>query len=193
LRVRRPAIVLAALAIAAALVVGIVQAGGGTEKTPPFDLRKARQQLAGSPAPLAALHARSSTIERNGTVKRYEAVLRSVKGYPVVVNGWGTWCGPCKLEFPLFQQVATKLGRQVAFLGLNVSDNNGEAVKYLRKRPVPYPSIEDGDTRIVQHLGWLGGLPITVFYNAAGRKFVHQGGYTKQADLVRDIRKYALA
>jgi thiol-disulfide isomerase/thioredoxin len=109
------------------------------------------------------------------------------------VNGWATWCGPCKLEFPIFQRVATRLGKRVAFLGLNVSDNREEAEEFLAERPVPYPSIEDGDTAIAQHVGWVGGLPITIFYDRRGKKFVHQGGYKNERDLLRDIERYALA
>ena len=191
---RRAAWILAAAALVAVLVVGIIQGGGTTGESsdgPPFDLADAKRDLAGAPGPLADLHARSSTIERDGDVDRYEAVLRQLKGYPVVVNGWATWCGPCKLEFPIFQRVAARLGKRVAFLGLNVSDNRQKATEFLNDRPVPYPSLEDPDTRIVQHVGWAGGLPITVFYDRRGRKFVHQGGYTKESDLLRDIERYA--
>jgi cytochrome c biogenesis protein CcmG/thiol:disulfide interchange protein DsbE len=188
---RRLAYALAAVALLGVLVLGITQAGSGTDKTPPFDLAKAQRQLAGSPAPLAALHRDAATLQEGGNVKKYDAMLARLKGYPVVVNLWGTWCGPCKLEFPLFQQVATRFGKRVAFVGVNVTDNNDEARKYLAKRPVPYPSLEDGDARIAQHVGFLGGLPVTVFYDRRGHKFVHQGGYEKIAKLERDIRRYA--
>ena len=188
---RRTAWILAALALVAVLAVGIVQGSGGTEDTPDFDLADAKRSLAGAPGPLAALHARANVIEPDGDVESYEATLRQLKGYPVVVNGWATWCGPCKLEFPIFQQVSTKLGKRVAFLGLNVADNRPKAESFLRERPVPYPSLEDGDTRIAQDLGVAQRLPFTVFYDKDGKRFVHQGGYTKQADLIADIERYA--
>ena len=191
---RRALTVLAALALVGALVLGISQAGGGPEDTsdaPPFDLADAQRRLAGAPPPLAVLHRRSAQLEEGGDVDRYKELLKELKGYPVVVNGWATWCGPCKLEFPIFQRVATRLGKRVAFLGLNVNDSNAEARKWLKKRPVPYPSLEDGDTRIAQHVGWVGGLPITVFYDRNGKKFVHQGGYRDDAQLLADIRRYA--
>lgn len=188
---RRTAWILAAAALVAVLVVGILQGSSATEKTPDFDLTQAKRSLAGAPGPLAALHGRSNVIEPEGDVAAYKAMLRQLRGYPVVVNAWATWCGPCKLEFPIFQQVSTKLGKRVAFFGLNVSDNRKKADAFLRDRPVPYPSLEDGDTRIVQDVGWSGGLPLTIFYDRNGKKFVHQGGYTTQADLIRDIERYA--
>ena len=193
---RRPLYLVAAIALVAVLVVGISQGGGEPEDTgdqPAFDLASAKRSLAGSPAPLAALHDRANTIEAGGDVDRYKSVIAGLKGYPVVVNGWATWCGPCKLEFPIFQRVSARMGKRVAFLGLNVSDNRQRAEDFLKDLPVPYPSIEDGDTNIAQHVGWAGGLPITVFYTPGGKKFVHQGGYTSERDLVRDIERYALA
>lgn len=188
---RRTAWILAAIALVAVVTVGIIQGSGTTEDTPAFDLAEARQSLAGAPGPLAALHRRANAIEPGGDVAVYEATLRQLRGYPVVVNGWATWCGPCKLEFPIFQQVSTKLGKRVAFLGLNVADNRASAEKFLRERPVPYPSLEDADARIAQELGVGQRLPITVFYDKDGKRFIHQGGYTKQADLIRDIERYA--
>jgi cytochrome c biogenesis protein CcmG/thiol:disulfide interchange protein DsbE len=108
-----------------------------------------------------------------------------------VVNAWASWCGPCKLEFPIFQQVSARLGKRVAFLGLNVSDNRQDAEAYLAKTPVPYPHLEDKDSRIVQKAGARGGLPTTIYYDAKGeRAFIHQGGYTDEQDLVDDIERY---
>lgn len=187
---RRAAWILAAAALAAVLVVGIVQGGTETERTPKFDLAEAKRSLAGAPGPLAALHARANVIQPGGDVATYEAMLRQLEGHPVVVNLWAEWCGPCKLEFPIFQQVSTKLGRRVAFLGVNVADSRERAEAFLRKRPVPYPSLEDGDARIAQDLGVGQRLPVTVFYDRDGRRFIHQGGYTTQADLIRDVERY---
>ena len=188
---RRAAWILAAAALVAVLVVGIVQGGTETEKTPEFDLAEAKRSLAGAPGPLAALHARANALEPDADVATYEAMLRQLKGYPVVVNGWAEWCAPCKLEFPIFQQVSTKLGRRVAFFGVNIEDNRERAEAFLRKQPVPYPSLEDGDSRIAQALGVGQNLPVTVFYDREGKRFIHQGGYSRQADLIRDIKRYA--
>jgi thiol-disulfide isomerase/thioredoxin len=107
------------------------------------------------------------------------------------VNAWASWCGPCKLEFPVFQRVSTRLGKEVAFLGLDVADNRGDAAAFLKKVPVPYPHLEDADSRIVQSAGAPGGLPATIFYDERGRRaFIHQGGYTSEADLLEDVERY---
>ena len=190
---RRALWILAAAGLVAVLAIGLTQAGGSASPsdggTAP-SLAGAEKALAGAPAPLAALHERAGTIEP-ATVKTYERQLEDLRGYPVVVNAWASWCGPCKLEFPVFRRVSTRLGKRVAFLGLDVSDNRQDALAFLRKQPVPYPHLEDGDARIMQQAGGAGGLPTTFFYDAKGeRAYIHQGGYTDEADLLRDIERY---
>jgi cytochrome c biogenesis protein CcmG, thiol:disulfide interchange protein DsbE len=190
---RRPLWIVAALALVAVLVVGLVQAGGDSGTSAPqgtFSLADAKRQLQGAPAPLAALHDRANTISA-ADVDKYEAQLRELRGHPVVVNAWAAWCGPCKLEYPIFQRVSTRLGKRVAFLGLDVADNRPAAERFLAKTPVPYPHLSDPDSRIVQAAGARGGLPATIYYDADGKRvFIHQGGYTNERDLTTDIERY---
>jgi cytochrome c biogenesis protein CcmG/thiol:disulfide interchange protein DsbE len=190
---RRPLWILAAIGLVAVLVIGLVQAGGKdaspSASSPTLD--RAQRTLAGAPEPLAALHRAAGEIRPSDT-KAFEAQVRDLRGYPVVVNAWASWCGPCKLEFPFFREASTRLGKEVAFLGLNVSDNREDARAFLAKQPVPYPHLEDGDSRIVQKAGAAGGLPTTIFYDAEGeRAYIHQGGYRDEADLIEDIERYA--
>jgi cytochrome c biogenesis protein CcmG, thiol:disulfide interchange protein DsbE len=191
---RRPLWILGALALVAVLAVGIVQAGGDTPDEqaagPAPTLDRAREQLAGAPAPLAALHEDANVI-RAATVADLERQLEQLKGYPVVVNAWASWCGPCKLEFPIFQRAATRLGKEVAFVGLNVQDNREEAEAFLRSKPVPYPHLEDGEGDLARETGASGGLPATVFYDADGeRASIHQGQYRTEQELLDDIRRH---
>ena len=187
---RRALWILGAAALAAVLVIGVLQAGGEDEQPAAAPATTDLTPLEGAPAPLAALHRAAGQITPADT-ERYQAQLRELRGYPVVVNAWASWCGPCKLEFPFFREAATRLGKKVAFLGLNVSDNRDDAKAFLAKQPVPYPHLEDGDSRIVQRAGAAGGLPATVFYDEDGeRAFIHQGGYRSEQDLLDDIERY---
>ena len=188
---RRTLWILGIAALATVLVIGFSQAGGSDPEPRTTPSAAPASALKGAPAPLAALHESAGEIRPSDT-KRYDAQLRELRGYPVVVNAWASWCGPCKLEFPFFREASTRLGKEVAFLGLNVSDNRQDALAFLKKEPVPYPHLEDGDARIVQKTGAAGGLPTTVFYDAKGKRaFIHQGGYTSERDLLRDIERYA--
>ena len=187
---RRALWILGAVALVIVLVIGVSQSGGGEAEPASTTAAVDTAALEGAPPPLAALHEEAGTIKPANT-KSYEAQLRELRGYPVVVNAWASWCGPCKLEFPFFRDAGTRRGKEVAFLGLNVSDNREDAMAFLDKQPVPYPHLEDGDARIVQQTGAAGGLPTTIFYDEQGeRAFIHQGGYRSERDLLRDIERY---
>ena len=189
---RRLLIALAAVILAALLVVGLTQAGGNGPPSPPqkrFDLAEARRDLAGAPAPLAALHAQSAQLLDGGR-RAFQRRLARLKGHPVVVNKWASWCRPCRTEFPIFQSQATKEGKRIAFLGVDSRDPSEPAAAFLRDMPLPFPSYTDPDGRIADVLGPTG-FPVTAFYDARGKlAYLHQGGYRSEADLAADLHRY---
>lgn len=88
--------------------------------------------------------------------------LDDFKGDVVVINVWGQWCGPCRSETRELQKVydATK-AKGVAFLGIDVRDNNRQAaVDFVVDRKVTYPSIYDPAMRTMIAFG--GKYPTTV-------------------------------
>lgn len=190
---RRKLIAVAAAAVVVvAVVVGLSQAPKADTDPKPtsFSLAQAQKALTGSPAPLAALHAQSAQLLDGGE----DAVrdrLTALKGTPVVVNKWASWCGPCRAEFPYLQQAGTKYGKRVAFLGLNSGDNDGDASAFLKKFPLPYPSYKDPRERVATALKANTAYPITIFYDASGKQvYLHQGYYPTQAKLDEDLQKY---
>lgn len=115
-----------------------------------------------------------------------------MKGTPVVVNQWASWCGPCRFEFPFFRSQAEKLGGKVAFLGVNTQDSTDDARTFLEANPVPYPSFEDQDGQIARVFRGGRAFPTTAFYNADGELTkTHAGAYATEAKLAQDIREYA--
>jgi cytochrome c biogenesis protein CcmG/thiol:disulfide interchange protein DsbE len=152
---------------------------------------QARAALAGSPAPLAALHRQASQLLAGGTTA-FDARLASLHGHPVVVNAWASWCVPCKQEFPLLQHAAVVHGKRVAFLGVDANDGASDARRFLRSHYVAYPSYADPDEQIAHAIGVRTGIPTTVIYDGDGKSaFVHQGPYRDEAALLADIRRYA--
>jgi cytochrome c biogenesis protein CcmG/thiol:disulfide interchange protein DsbE len=179
---------LLATAVAA---VSVALAGCGGGDAPESTAPDYAEELAGSPKPLAALHDQESELLGGGT-DAFQARLRSLRGYPVVVNKWASWCGPCRAEFPHFQQVAARLGKRIAFLGVDSNDSDSAAREFLAELPVPYPSYLDPDQEIAKLLEAEAGFPATAFYDRRGRLvYTHLGEYATRADLEAEIRRYA--
>jgi cytochrome c biogenesis protein CcmG/thiol:disulfide interchange protein DsbE len=186
---RRLLVPLLAVALIAVLVIGLTQAGsdsGEPATGPRFDLEAAKAKLQGSPAPLAALHEQANQLLDTG----FDEQLAALKGRPIVINKWASWCRPCRAEFPIFQQVATDRGKEIAFVGVNAADKLPAAEKFLAERPLPYPSYEDPDENIAQDLKIPKFFPMTLMIDAQGKTFIKSGEYTSRAQLEADIDRY---
>jgi cytochrome c biogenesis protein CcmG/thiol:disulfide interchange protein DsbE len=147
-------------------------------------------ELSGSPAPLAEVHVQTGRLL--GSQSSLAARLRALRGYPVVINAWASWCAPCQAEFPLFASASVRYGRQVAFLGVDTNDSAGDAASFLAKHPVSYPSYQSTTSQL-SSLTAIIGLPTTIFINRAGKiVHVHSYEYAAQGTLDQDIATYAL-
>jgi cytochrome c biogenesis protein CcmG/thiol:disulfide interchange protein DsbE len=190
----RLAFLVGALALVVVVVLGVRQAVRETSAPPKATTVSAaemQRRLAGAPPKLAALHRQANQI-LPGARTALNRRLAELRGHPVVVNIWAAWCGPCRAEMPVMQKVSIDLGKRVAFLGVDLRDNREAATSFLRKTPVAYPSYDDPSGK-VYNAERLQGVPSTLFYDARGRQtFVHQGPYFEEADLLQDIRRYAL-
>ena len=176
-----------ALILACAALVGVACDSGAEPESRPAEA----SELAGAPAPLAAVHEQANAL-LGGGAKGFERRVRALEGYPVVVNKWASWCGPCRYEFPFFQRQATKRAKDVAFLGVNSDDNDGNAKEFLADFPVPFPSYKDPTLEVAAVFNGVQAFPTTAFYDAKGKlAYVHQGGYASEAKLAADIDRYA--
>lgn len=182
-------IALAAVALVALFGAGCGNSSGGDYGGQHPDYERA---LAGSPAPLAALHAQAGKLIGGGA-DVYEKRIAALKGYPIVANVWASWCGPCRFEFPVLQKLSARYGKRVAFVGINSRDSDAAASTFLEEAPVPYPSYTDPDGKTAESLGASLGLPDTAFYDSAGKLvYLKQGPYAHDSELEADVRRYAL-
>ena len=182
--------------LGALLVVGLVQLSRSPSQAPaaPSGLTVAqmRARLQGSPAPLAALHAQADEL-LGGGARALDARLRALRGEPVVIDKWASWCEPCRAESSVFQRAAVSLGREVAFIGLDSGDSSrGEPEGFLRTFPQSYPSYYDESGQLGVAITDSSFTPVTVFYDRAGGRYIHQGPYLSVAKLEADVRRYAL-
>ena len=148
-----------------------------------------RPPSTGLPSQIAA-----NIAEQNRVIETsVGAKLAALKGVPVVVNQWASWCPNCKAEFPYFQQESQRCDREVAFLGLDAQDQRSGAEEFLKRFPVNYPSVFDQSAQQAASLGGGQGWPTTFFIDRTGHQtFVHEGAYPSEAQLERDVRRYAL-
>jgi cytochrome c biogenesis protein CcmG, thiol:disulfide interchange protein DsbE len=178
------------LALMIPVLAGCGASSGGDYGGKHPDYAKA---LAGSPPALATLHREANRLLPGGT-DAYRHRLAALRGYPVVVNVWASWCGPCRFEFPSLQKLSAGYGKRVAFLGVDSQDSDDAAKTFLGEEPVPYPSYTDPDQSIANEIGATVGLPDTAFYDRRGRLvYLKQGPYTDHAELRADVKRYALA
>ena len=116
-----------------------------------------------------------------------EVALAELRGTPVVLNFWASWCILCREEAPHLAAAARAHRLDVAFLGLDVQDLTGDARGFLRKLRVPYPSVRDGSDRAYSAYG-LTGVPETYYIDADGRIVAHAVGAVSRRELERDLR-----
>jgi peroxiredoxin len=102
--------------------------------------------------------------------------LSELKGQVVMINFWATWCGPCRQEMPLLQQLQAKyepLG--FTLLGVNVENDSAAAQAWLQGMPVSFPILFDRKNEVAERFG-VEGMPSTVFVDRAGNvRYVHRG------------------
>jgi len=111
-----------------------------------------------------------------------EVDLAALRGRPVVVNFWASWCVPCRREMPAFQAVYQRVGGRIAFVGVDHQDSRRLALQFLAQTGVRYPSGYDPEGKTAASFG-LFGLPATIFISPSGRILERHTGPYSEPDL----------
>lgn len=93
--------------------------------------------------------------------------LEDLRGRPVVLNFWASWCVPCRREMPVLASAHRRVGDTVAFVGVNHQDNRSAALDLAAATGVAYDSGFDPHGRVARSYS-LFGLPTTVFISSEG-------------------------
>jgi cytochrome c biogenesis protein CcmG, thiol:disulfide interchange protein DsbE len=102
--------------------------------------------------------------------------LRELRGRPLAVNFWASWCIPCREEAPILHAAAQRHRGEVAFVGVDVKDLAGDALAFARKYEVNYVALRDGSGDKTWNAYGLTGVPETYFIDAEGRIVAHIPG-----------------
>jgi peroxiredoxin len=126
----------------------------------------AASDLAGQPAPDFAL--KSSTGEN--------LRLSEYRGDVVMINFWATWCGPCRQEMPLLDQLYSRYQRVgFSLLGVNIDDDSSRAMDMIRELGVSFPVLFDS-RKEVSKLYDVDAMPVTVLVDREGNvRHIHKG------------------
>jgi cytochrome c biogenesis protein CcmG, thiol:disulfide interchange protein DsbE len=161
---RRPA---AVAALALVLALAVASCGGGSADD------------GASAAPIPAINATTAELLPTDAAalpgfdpSTFDALLQQLRGTPVLVNVWGSWCAPCRDEAPTLAAAHDRFGRDVQFLGVDILDARGSARGFMGEYGWTYPSVFDPPGAIRDSLGLLG-QPVTLLYDRSG-EVVHR-------------------
>lgn len=113
--------------------------------------------------------------------------LSTLRGTPMVVNLWATWCGPCRTEAPYLAEVSRQAGAGVRFVGVDVADPDpAAALEFAGAQGWTYAQVADPDRTFAGRLG-VAGIPQTLLVDADGRIVYRHAGALTSADQLRGL------
>lgn len=102
--------------------------------------------------------------------------LASLQGKVVMINFWASWCGPCRKEMPILEQLNKQYRpKGLALVGINVEPDPSAALEWLKATPVSFPILFDSQSK-VSKLYQVAGMPNTVIIDRKGMvRYIHRG------------------
>ena len=115
--------------------------------------------------------------------------LAALRGRPLVIDFWASWCYPCQTEMPLLESAARREAGKVDFLGIDVNDTRSAALAFVKQKRITYPVafLDDSRGTLADAYGLIG-LPTTVFVSPGGMMSGRLIGQFDQADLSAALR-----
>lgn len=126
------------------------------------------QGQAGDISPLIGHPAPDFTLAALGAHPASAVHLASLKGKPLMLNFWASWCDVCKQEAPLLENTWQRVqGQGIVFLGIDIQDTRSDGLQFLQTYGITYPNVVDADGSVTINYG-VTGVPETFFVNRQG-------------------------
>jgi len=154
--------------------------GSGPTSVPEGGAFPVNQVVKGKPLPAV------DVLTLTGT----KVATASLLGTPLVINVWGSTCGPCKKELPDFAKVQQVYGKQVRFVGVDYLPPSDHEEQFARSKGVEYELLYDGTGKFIAKVG-IAAFPVTLFVRADGT-IVQQTGQLDAAKLTAIIKSELL-
>ena len=136
-------------------------------------------------SPLLGKEAPTFALREVGTGRTID--LAQLRGKPVVLTFWATWCGPCYEEHPVLVQAARMIPN-VQFVGVVFEDTEEKIMRFLNDRGSAYPTLVDDAGKTAIAYG-VGGVPETFFLDATGKIVAKFNGPLSPQQLADNLRK----
>lgn len=184
---------IALLGVVALFAVLVYRIAGGNPGAGLVRAIRAQRAPAAPDVRLAVIWPHSETwpARLRASVRRGTLSLRALRGYPVVLNFWASWCTPCEREAGLLAAAAKAQRGRVVFLAVDVNDFASDARRFLGAHHVPYVAVRSGSS-ISERFG-LVGLPETFYVDRLGRIRAMTRGQLSAASLRHQIERAARA
>lgn len=145
--------------------------------------RPSRSELVGVPAPTFALPVLDETTPGN------RLALRDLRGKAVVLDFWASWCGPCRQQTAIMDEIAKRFeSRGLVVVGVNTGDERQDALDFLRSRSNSYASVFD-ETREVTLAYQVKVLPTLVIIDRQGRIRDIRTSVVREAELEKLVEE----
>jgi cytochrome c biogenesis protein CcmG/thiol:disulfide interchange protein DsbE len=179
--------VIAVLSLIAALLALLVYGLTASSPDDSIDSRLTELRAADAPAFELPVLQRGSlgplTDELRPALADDRLALDELRGTPVVLNFWASWCPPCRSEAPLLERAWRSMrGQGVVMLGLNMQDLTGDARDFMHEFRVSYPNVRDQSDAVAIDWG-VTALPETFFIDGRGRIVGHVIGAVSDSQL----------
>ncbi len=115
--------------------------------------------------------------------------MSKLRGHPVILDFWATWCGPCQAQSPIVNGIAQRFkDKGLVVIGVNTSDAEGLAARFAKKKGLNFPMVYDeGNT--IANAYHVENLPTLIVVSKEGKIVAVRHGMTSDSDLERLVRQ----